>query len=219
MPASRPGDAVLRVVLELLESGGHDAVQIREVVRRAHVSPLTIYKLFPSRDELVVAALQQWLTVNSCAPVSPPAPGESLYDGLMRVFRHVFEPWERSPRILEAYHRARNGPGGRKLDQQAMGAIEPVARAILVGGDPDYIDDIGLILTNMAYAVVGQFANGELDITAILPTLERAVFRLTTNNEPAAAAAQTRRTRPDRYPTPPAQLDRQDATGPGKSQR
>ncbi|SQE00481.1 helix-turn-helix domain-containing protein [Parafrankia sp. BMG5.11] len=47
VPGSEPADAILSVVLELLESGGHDAVQTREVARRARVSPLTIYKLFP----------------------------------------------------------------------------------------------------------------------------------------------------------------------------
>ena len=34
-----------------------------------------------------------------------------VYDGLMRGLRYVFEPWERNPRMLEAYHRARTGPG------------------------------------------------------------------------------------------------------------
>ncbi|WP_198145523.1 TetR family transcriptional regulator [Frankia sp. EAN1pec] len=216
MPGSESADAILSVVLELLESGGHDAVQMREVARRARVSPLTIYKLFPGRDELVVAALQRWLAANSGASPAPPTPDETLYDGLMRVFRHVFEPWERSPRMLEAYDRAREGPGGRRLDQQTMGAIEPVARAILAGGDPDYISDVELILTNMTYAVIGQYAKGELDITAILPTLERAVLRLTTNNESAASAAHARRNRQGgRDPASSARLDQHDTADPG----
>jgi hypothetical protein len=114
----------------------------------------------------------------------------------MRGLRYVFEPWERSPRMLEAYHRARSGPGGKRLDAQGMAAIVPLARAALAGADPAYAHDIEVILRNMAYAVIGRFASGTLDITAILPTLERAVFRLTADNETAAIEACERRAQP-----------------------
>lgn len=190
-----PADRIVSVVLDLLEGGGPDAVQLREVARRAHVSLTTIYKIFATRDELIIVAMERWMSVHICAPVAPPAAGESLYDGLMRVFRHVFEPWERSPRMLEAFDRARSAPGGQRLNKQAMNAIGPITLAVLADGDPGYVDDIAMILTNLAYAVVGQFADGTLDATAILPTLERAVFRLTTNNAPAAEAARNRQVR------------------------
>jgi AcrR family transcriptional regulator len=185
---SETSDLIVDVVLALLESEGYDAVQLRVVAREAHVSLATIYKRFRTRDELVVA-VGRWLETNGCAPVPPPPPGESRYDGLMRVFRHVFEPWERSPRMLEAYHRARSTPGGERLEQQTMAVIEPAGRAVLADGEPGYMQDIALVLTNVAYAVVARFAAGELDITAILPTLERAAYRLTANNEPEARAA------------------------------
>jgi AcrR family transcriptional regulator len=181
-------DAILDVVTDLLATGGTDAVQLRAVARRAHVSLATIYKHFPTRDELVVAALERWMDEHCYARLSAPPPGETLYDGLMRVFRQVFEPWERTPRMLEAYHRARTGPLGARLDGQGADAVEPVARAVLARAEPAYAQDIALVLTNMAYAVVGRFAGGDLEATAILPTLERAVFRLTADNVTAASA-------------------------------
>ena len=110
--------------------------------------------------------------------------------------RYVFEPWERNPRMLEAYHRARLDPTGKRLDRQGMNAIMPNAAALLADADPAYVEDVTLILKNMAYAVVGRFAAGNLDITAILPTLERAVFRLTADNETLALAARPREARP-----------------------
>lgn len=39
------------------------------------------------------------------------APGESLYEALMRMFRTIFEPWEKHPDMLRAYSRARAAPG------------------------------------------------------------------------------------------------------------
>jgi AcrR family transcriptional regulator len=188
-------DRIVGVVQELLESGGYDAVQLREVARRARVSLATIYRLFPTRDDLVVTAIEQWMSTHSYAELAMPEPDESVYDGLMRGLRYVFEPWEQNPRMLEAYHRARTGPGGRRLDRQGMRAIQPNANALLADADPEYVDDLTLILKNMAYAVIGRFAAGTLDITAILPTLERAVFRLTADNEAPAVAARDHRMR------------------------
>jgi AcrR family transcriptional regulator len=201
-PKSSPADVVVAVVQELLESGGYEAVHLRDVARRASVSLATIYRFFPTRDDLIVTAIEQWMSAGSYADLAPPAPGESLYDGLMRGLRYVFEPWERSPRMLEAYHRARSGPGGKRLDAQGMAAILPLARAALAGADPTYAHDIDVILRNMAYAVIGRFASGTLDITAILPTLERAVFRLTANNESEAIEARERRSQPQPQPQP-----------------
>ena len=182
-------DHIIDAVLELLGTGGYEAVQLREVARRAHVSLATIYRQFPTRSDLVVDALQRWMSEASYAPFAQPEGRESLYEGLMRVFRHVFEPWERSPLMLQAFHMALTGPGGDRLQLQGVHAVVPVARGVLAEGDPAYVEDIELILTNMAYAVIGRFADGELPITSILPSLERAVFRLTTNNEPAARSA------------------------------
>ena len=52
---------------------------------------------------------------------------------------------------------------------------------------------------DMAYAVIGRFAAGNLDITAILPTLERAVFRLTADNETLGVAAREHEARPRQH--------------------
>ncbi|WP_228838009.1 hypothetical protein [Nocardia amamiensis] len=106
----------------------------------------------------------------------------------MRILRYVFESWERNPRMLQAYHRARTGPGGQRLDAQGISEILPVAAALVDGADRSYIEDIGLILSNLAYALIGRFVDRNIEITDILPTLERAVFRLTSDNEIAAAA-------------------------------
>jgi len=196
--AEPAADAILGAVLELVESAGCEAVQLREVARRARVSLATIYKLFRTRDELLVAAVDRWMGTHNCAPVPPPPPGESVYDGLMRVFRHVFEPWERNPRMLKAFHRARAVPGGERLDQRAWRVIEPAGWAVLAGGEPRYVEDVIVVLTNVADAVVARFAAGQLDATDILPTLERATYRLTSDNAEAARQAAASRHAADR---------------------
>ncbi|MFD0364753.1 TetR family transcriptional regulator [Nocardia sp. GCM10030253] len=180
---------IIDVVLELLESDGYDAVQLREVARRAHVSLATVYKHFSDRDELMIAAVERWMATNSYAGMEQPPTHENLRDGLMRVLRYVFEPWERNPRMLEAYHRARAAEGGQRLDNQGVNAILPVASPLFESADPSYLQDVALVLANMAYALIGRFADGSLAITEILPILERTVFRLTSDNSAEAEAA------------------------------
>ena len=104
-------------------------------------------------------------------------PDESVYDGLMRVFRTILEPWERHPDMLRAYHRARSAPGGQKLVSRGLDAVVPAAMAVLA--DADLLDDLPPIVSNLAYGLVARFAAGEIAITEILPTLQRALFRLT----------------------------------------
>ena len=49
--AGHSDDRILDIVVEILETEGYDAVQLREVARRARASLATIYKRYPTRDE------------------------------------------------------------------------------------------------------------------------------------------------------------------------
>ncbi|MBH0779910.1 TetR family transcriptional regulator [Nocardia bovistercoris] len=192
MIGKRDGDAARRIteaVLALLESDGYDAVQLRDVARRAQVSLSTIYRHHRTRDELILAAMSEWVASTMYRELAPSPPQESLAEGLMRVLRHVFEPWERNPRMVRPYFRARSGPGGRRLDTQGFAAVLPVLADMFAGVPEDYAADIGLVMTNMIYALIGRCADGDLDSTEILPALERIVVRLTGNNEPLTVRA------------------------------
>ncbi|WP_084472426.1 TetR family transcriptional regulator [Nocardia alba] len=185
-----PARKITETTLSLLESEGYDAVQLRRVARIAQVSLTTVYKLYPTRDELVIAAVAQWMATNTYTTLDPPRAGESLAEVLTRVTRYVFEPWERHPRMLAAYSHARSGPGGQRLDAQGFNAVLPAVSTMFASLDDQYVTDLALVLTNMVYALVGRFAHGDLAITEILPVLERTIVRLTQNNVPFAAAAE-----------------------------
>jgi AcrR family transcriptional regulator len=173
-------DPIIAIVVELLDTQGYEAVQLREVARRARVSLATIYKRYATRDELIVAALEWWMDANRYAnlPVNGGG-GESLYSDLMQVLRTIFEPWERHPLMLRSYFRARSGPGGDRLIQRGVDAVVPVAKSILVQVDSAYAKDLELILTGVVYGSLARFTQGEIEVTEIVPGIERAVFWLT----------------------------------------
>ena len=198
-------DRILDIVVELLETDGYDAVQLREVARRARTSLATIYKRYGTRDELILAALDCWMEENRYSGLTAPHdPGESLYAGLMRVLRTIFEPWERHPAMLTAYFRARTAPGGKKLVRRGFDAVVPAAMEVLADADGAFVQDVDDIVSSAVYGLMGRFAAGEIDITEILPSLDRTVHYLTAGYERSGA-------RPARPPTSPARRRRRSA--------
>src|SRR3954465_14730218 len=59
IPASQLArrERILEAAMELATEGGHDAVQMREVAERADVALGTLYRYFPSKVHLLVAAM------------------------------------------------------------------------------------------------------------------------------------------------------------------
>jgi AcrR family transcriptional regulator len=190
--SGRRADPILDIVVEMLDSEGYEAVQLREVARRARVSLATIYKRYPTRDELIVAALDGWMDAKRYARL--PAliddlPGESIYVDLMHVMRTIFEPWEQHPLMLRSYFQARSGPGGKRLIQRGIDAVVPVVKAVLAQAEPGFAMDLELILTGVVYGFLTRFTQGEIDVTEIVPGIERAVFWLTSAYENGPARA------------------------------
>lgn len=185
MDATGPNGRILGIVVNILENEGYDAVQLREVASRARMSLATIYKHYANRDELILAALQNWMEDNrySALSLQIPEPGESLFVGMMRVLRTIFEPWERHPGMLTAYFRARGAPGGQELVSRGFGIVAPAVFEILGDVDESFIADLDAIISSLVYGLLGRFAAGEIAITDILPILERTVFWLTSGYE------------------------------------
>jgi AcrR family transcriptional regulator len=176
---------VVDVVLDILTRRGYDGVVVREVSRRSRVSSKTIYKLFETREHMIVAALERWMVTNVYVKVVLPEPDESLYDVLMRFLRAMFEPWERNPRMLEAYHRAQLGPAGARLRVQGTTAARRVGQALLID-DVEFAEDLEEIMRNVSEGLISRFVHGEIDVGDIVPRLELAADRLTrthTTNE------------------------------------
>jgi TetR/AcrR family transcriptional regulator, cholesterol catabolism regulator len=164
----RARDRAISAVLPLLEAEGYDRIQLVDVADKARMSLATIYKYFPSRDELLVAAVERWMDEN--AYQFPPLRDEPVFEALMRVYRKIFRPWEEHPRMLEAFVRARTTAYGSRLIARGEAAVVPVLSAILSGLDP--------IITHVNYSVYTHVAAGQMKISEILPTFERTLYRI-----------------------------------------
>lgn len=183
--ADRGDSRILAIVVEILETDGYDAVQLRAVARRARTSLATIYKHYPNRDELILAALQKWMDENRYSGLARTerAPGESLYVAMMRLLRSIFEPWEQHPAMLTAFFRARSSPNGHVLFRRGLDIVVPAGLDVLAGVDEAFVRDLDTVLSSVVYGLLGRFAVGEIAITDIVPALDRTVFWLTTGYE------------------------------------
>jgi TetR/AcrR family transcriptional regulator, cholesterol catabolism regulator len=85
--------------------------------------------------------------------------------------------------MLRSYFRARSGPGGDRLIQRGVDAVVPVVKSIVAQVDLAYARDLELILTGVVYGFLGRFAQGDIDVSEIVPGIERAVFWLTADYE------------------------------------
>src|SRR6478672_969301 len=163
----------------MLSTAGYDGLQLREVARQARVSLSTIYKHFSSRDELVIAAMERWMTTNLSGPLPTQRPDESLADILVRAFRQIFEPWKQNPTMLTVFLRATLLPGSDRMWRQAADTIPAQAARYFDGYDAEFREDVTTILSHLTHGLLGWFASGELDIAEIDRVYERAVRRLT----------------------------------------
>ena len=183
--AQRRDVRILDAVVQILETKGYDAVQLREVARRSQTSLTTIYKRYSNRDELIAAAVQTWMDEHRFAKLSSQChePDESLYAGLMRVFRTIFLPWEEHPGMLTAYFRARAAPGGQQLVRHGLDMAVPAFFEVLGDVEDRFIADLDTIISTLVYGLLGRFTAGEIAVTEILLILDRAVFSLTSAYE------------------------------------
>jgi TetR/AcrR family transcriptional regulator, cholesterol catabolism regulator len=174
---------VIDTVIELLESGGYESVQVREVARRAQISLVTLYSLYPSRDELIVSAVESWLNDNVLND-APNLPADAtLSEGLLEIIRTAMKPWEEHPRILEALFLAREAPGSERLLTRGYAFAETALASAIKDADPDFVSDLYMILWYVHSAVMARCAKGEIPISDALPIMERTVYRLTADED------------------------------------
>jgi AcrR family transcriptional regulator len=165
---------VLDAVEELLESEGFDKWQLRDVAEIAKVSLATIYKHFPSRDDLILATVERWMDEHVYQPIRERSPGEPLFDALLRMFKTIFKPWEQHPMMLNAFVRASSLTGGERLFAQGTASVQPMANAF-DGLHPSDVDDLSEILTDVTFGAMSRYVVGDLPVSGILPAIERTL--------------------------------------------
>ena len=144
----RADRAILDAALELLAEVGPTGLSVEEVAARAGVSKATIYRRFPTKDDMIVASLS-CLVVNVPDDLPPGTVQERLV-ALMRlwwetyavssngvVFHRVLAHAKSNPRLFEAFYDEVIEPRremfrGVLRDAMASGELRPDADVELI---------------------------------------------------------------------------------------
>jgi AcrR family transcriptional regulator len=178
---SGPKDAlIIDTVLAQIQAVGYDGVELRTIARDARVSLATVYKSFPSRDALLLAAVKQWMSHRVYEPIASPDPRSPVSDRVCGILHGIFEPWLDNPRMLEAFVRATERPGGRELtDQGAQAIASRFSASFDHDADPADVAEIMTIVRFVVSGVMADYAHGVMKAEEILPVLDMTVRRLT----------------------------------------
>lgn len=96
-------DRVIKAAMELAAEGGYEAVQMRDVAARARVALGTLYRYFPSKNQLLVAALGEWVGELQQRLAQRPPRGETPADRVVDVVRRAARALEREPKLTAAF--------------------------------------------------------------------------------------------------------------------
>ncbi len=171
---------VLGAVLDLAREGGYDAVQLRPIAERTGVSTDTIYRYFGSRDQLVSAAMREWMDREYLGPARTWLEGATPAERLLSFYRHVWEVWERNPNMLETFVRSALAEGNVEdgLAARSIDAMVPLTADALRDVDPGYRADVLMIVEHFTHSAMTYVVRGHMPISDVYPQLERVVRRL-----------------------------------------
>jgi AcrR family transcriptional regulator len=124
---------VIDAVVELTAEAGAE-LTVAEVARRSGISPATIYRHFPTRDDLVSAAANDRILLG--------VPAETDQFGAEQLRAHLLALWTDLTGNLTLARQASVSVAGRELRQARFDAFKPLYdRAMREGGvDPDSED-------------------------------------------------------------------------------
>lgn len=97
---------ILDAAAELASEGGYDAVQMREISDRAGVALGTLYRYFPSKNHLLVSALDREFDRVEDISKTLPVPGDTPHERMMFIFERTARALTDDPKLAEALTRA-----------------------------------------------------------------------------------------------------------------
>lgn len=97
---------ILDSAVELAEQGGFEAVRLRDVASHAGVALGTLYRRFRSKEDLLVAALEQEIDDHGRKLARRPPAGATPFERVMTFFQGTTRALCRRPNLARAMIRA-----------------------------------------------------------------------------------------------------------------
>jgi len=175
-------ERMIAAAVELATAGGYDAVQMRDVAARAEVALGTLYRHYPSKDHLLLAALTAQAEGLRDRIAQRPPDGLDAAARTSDVLRRASRALARRPQLTAALVTALTAPEPDTLE--AKHGVEIVLHAIITGAvDGTTLSDTDGVVRTLGYvwlAVLSAWVGGSLDEHEMADDLETAARLLLT---------------------------------------
>ena len=121
---------IVDAAVELAESGGFEAVRLRDVAERSDVALGTLYKYFRSKEDILLFAFDEGVSRLEQSLVSRPPAGGSALSRVAGFFRTATRGLLRNPHLGSALIRAMSG-SERETAVQIAASGRRIARMIV----------------------------------------------------------------------------------------
>ncbi|MEM7135102.1 MAG: TetR/AcrR family transcriptional regulator [Myxococcota bacterium] len=182
---------IVETAVELAERDGFQAVRLRDVAASAQVALGTVYKRFASKEEILIAALEQESEKLVTRLGKKAVPGDSSEERVRAVFVAITRGFVRRPNLAKATVRSLASGDPNITERVAsfhalitavvMSAIrgEAVVAQTEWGGDTDLRErQIASILQNVWFASFVGWAGGLHDVSRVLEDVDMAAALL-----------------------------------------
>ena len=132
---------ILEIAVELAEEGGFDAVRQRDVAAKAGVALGTLYKRFPSKEGILVAALELETDKLVKRIEAQPIPGDTPLERINGLFKTITRGLCRKPNLAKALIKA------------------------LTSGEPELTEKVAGYHTKMKAVITGTIAEDDREPT------------------------------------------------------
>jgi AcrR family transcriptional regulator len=178
---------IIESTIELAEEGGFEAVRLREVAARAEVAMGTLYRRFHSKEDLLVAALEQETRAMEERLRQRPPKGGTASERAVGFFTIATRGMLRRQNLSRAMLRA--AAAGEPALARKVGLFHDMMRRMIVGalrGKPVLPDDetmtdrerlLGDVLNQVWFAVMIGWSGG-LETQASISERMRASVEL-----------------------------------------
>ena len=187
--SARRRETILDAALLVAASGGYEAVHMRTVAEQAGIAVGTLYRYFPAKTHLLVAALtREFRRLGSAGDW---ASGDATpLERLERLTAHLHDHWQRDPWLTSAMTRAfalADTSAAAELDRAAA-EIQILLAHTLRGGDPTLTDlHVAGIIFDVWLANLVAFSGNLASAADTRERIDRATRRVVTNRALATA--------------------------------
>jgi TetR/AcrR family transcriptional regulator, cholesterol catabolism regulator len=167
---------IVAAAIDLAERGGYDAVQMRDVARRANVALGTLYRYFPSKDQLLASVWIDWSHEIEAEILRQRLRGETAAERIMDFVRRVTKALELEPMLASALVKSLLAPDvAAEESRQEMRAmlgrvIDEQLSEMPTGTRVDIRDIIGQVF----YANIVLWVNGRMPVERLYENMATA---------------------------------------------